>query len=265
MVAHRGASAELAEHTAAAYEKAIALGADAVECDVRLTRDGHLICLHDGTLSRTSDGRGRVSETTLEELRGMDFASWRLDLPDTADGLVDDRGGEHRVPVLEFDDLLDMVVNAPHELRLFVETKHPTRFGGLVEEQVVASLARHGLHEPGDPAMSPITVMSFASSALRRVKTAAPRLPLVQLYRSIPGFRRDGSLPRGVRITGIKIDIVLAHPSYVRRLHEAGNRCYVWTVDTPEQIEAVLAAGVDGIITNRPAEVIAAVRRDWDG
>ena len=65
VVAHRGASADLPEHTLAAFELALAQGADAIECDVRLTRDGHLVCMHDRRIDRTSSGSGRVSEMTL--------------------------------------------------------------------------------------------------------------------------------------------------------------------------------------------------------
>jgi len=254
VVAHRGASSEIAEHTARAYEKAIEQGADAVECDVRLTRDGHLVCVHDPTLSRTSDGRGRVSEVTLDELQDLDFSSWRTDLPASADDLISERPVE-ALPVLAFDDLLDLVVSTPRPLRLFVETKHPTRYGGLVEEQVVASLAQHGLHEPSDPQQSPITVMSFATTAVRRVHSLAPKLPTVLLYTTVPPLRRDGSLPRGINIVGPDIETVRRHPSYVQRVHKQGNRCYVWTVDEPEDVELVLSLGVEGIITNRPAMV----------
>lgn len=254
MVAHRGASSEIAEHTARAYEKAIEQGADAVECDIRLTKDGHLVCVHDPTLSRTSDGRGRVSEVTLDEMKDLDFSSWRTELPATADDLISERPVE-TLPVLAFDDLLELVVNTPRPLRLFVETKHPTRFGGLVEEQLVASLAQHGLHEPEDPRQSPITVMSFATTAVRRVHALAPNLPTVQLYRSVPPLRRDGTLARGIHIVGADIETVRKHPGYVQRVHNQGNRCYVWTVDEPDDVELVLALGVEGIITNRPAMV----------
>src|SRR6201998_3172869 len=76
VVAHRGASADRPEHTLAAYELALAQGAEGVECDVRLTRDGHLVCVHDRRVDRTSNGTGLVSDMTLEELRRLDFGSW---------------------------------------------------------------------------------------------------------------------------------------------------------------------------------------------
>src|ERR1044072_5233837 len=76
VVAHRGASAERPEHTLAAYELALQEGADGVECDVRLTRDGHLVCVHDRKVDRTSDGTGLVSEMTLAQLQEFDYGSW---------------------------------------------------------------------------------------------------------------------------------------------------------------------------------------------
>src|SRR5262249_15592311 len=75
VVAHRGASADRAEHTLAAYELALADGADGLECDVRLTSDGHLVCVHDRTVDRTSDGTGLVSEMTLAQLQELNFGS----------------------------------------------------------------------------------------------------------------------------------------------------------------------------------------------
>src|SRR6185369_6538393 len=76
VVAHRGASAERPEHTLAAYELALQEGADGVECDVRLTRDGHLVCVHDRKVDRTSNGTGLVSEMTLSQLRELNYGSW---------------------------------------------------------------------------------------------------------------------------------------------------------------------------------------------
>src|SRR5262245_47979548 len=82
--AHRGASATLPEHTLEAYELALAQGADGVECDVRLTRDGHLVCMHDSRLDRTSNGTGRVSKHSLAELDRLDFSSRHRAVPTSA-------------------------------------------------------------------------------------------------------------------------------------------------------------------------------------
>ena len=77
VVAHRGSSAAHAEHTLAAYELALTEGADSLECDVRLTRDGVLVCVHDRRIDRVSDGRGVLSTLELADLTDLDFAAWK--------------------------------------------------------------------------------------------------------------------------------------------------------------------------------------------
>ena len=259
VVAHRGSSVAVAEHTRAAYEQALDDGADGLECDVRLTIDGHLVCLHDRTLSRTSDLRGLISETPLADLRTADFGNWAIDLPESADELVgDDRFGvidRLRVPVLALEDLLALVADCGRRVDLMIETKHPTRYGGLVEQRLVETLQHFGMVDPR------VSVMSFATSALRRIRALAPGLPTVQLMQRVPLFYRDGSLPVGAGIAGPSVDIVRSHPRYVERLHAAGHPLFVWTVDEPRDIDLVLGLGVDAVITNRPAEVLARLRR----
>ncbi|HEY3629700.1 MAG TPA: glycerophosphodiester phosphodiesterase family protein [Jatrophihabitantaceae bacterium] len=279
VVAHRGASFDVAEHTLAAYTAAIESGADALECDVRLSRDGHLVCVHDRRVDRTSDGRGLVSELDLAGLNSLDFSSWHeaQDWPDTADHLLRDEPylagvAPDRVPgggVLTIERLLGLVHDASRPVRLLIETKHPTRYGGLVEKELVKMLARFGwAGQPGpvssirgrpvEPSAGRATVMSFAPIALRRVRLLAPEVPTVLLLerRLLPG-RRDGSLPSGVGIAGPGLATIRAHPGFVARAHAKGNAVYVWTVDEPADVRFVLDLGVDAVITNRPADVIA--------
>jgi glycerophosphoryl diester phosphodiesterase len=96
VVAHRGASADIAEHTLCAYLEALAVGADALECDVRLSADGHLVCVHDRDLRRTAGAPGKVSTMELSDLAELDFASWKKpwsDLDDEAPDLDPALGG----------------------------------------------------------------------------------------------------------------------------------------------------------------------------
>lgn len=137
VVAHRGASADRPEHTVAAYELALQEGADGVECDVRLTRDGHLVCIHDRRVDRTSSGTGLVSEMTLNELRQLDFGAWHGSRRD--DGDVGDTG------LLTLEELVRLVLDFKRPVKLFIETKHPVRYGGLVESKVLALLHRFGI------------------------------------------------------------------------------------------------------------------------
>ncbi len=283
VVAHRGASFDVAEHTESAYVAAIQSGADALECDVRLTRDGHLVCVHGRTVNRTSDGNGVVSELDLAGLTALDFSSWHATgagpnpgnrWPDSADeqvrddpylaGVAPDRSPSGGVLTLE--TLLGLVRDAERPVRLLIETKHPTRYGGLVEKELVRVLGRFGwagargpvtskaLRPDADPDQR-VTVMSFAPVALRRVRLLAPDIPLVLLMdRLLPG-RRDGGLPPGVRIAGPGLAVLAGDPGFVQRAHERGHQVYVWTVDTPRDIEFVLGLGVDAVISNRPGAV----------
>lgn len=263
VVAHRGASQDLAEHTLGAYRRAIDDGADALECDVRLTRDGHLVCVHDRRVERTSNGRGVVSEFALDELSELDFDSWHPGLPESADDLLDRPGGAapERRGVLTFAELLALVVDAPRPLRLLVETKHPTRYAGLVERALVSELRRFGLHAPADEDVAPVTMMSFSLLAVRRVAELAPKLPTVLLMSGVPVWLRNGALPASVRIAGPGVAAVTEQPQFVERAHDAGRKVYVWTVNEPSDVDLVTSLRVDGIITDRPAEVLRRVGR----
>lgn len=252
--AHRGSSAELPEHTLAAYLRALEEGADGLECDVRLSRDGHLVCLHDRRLDRVSNGRGRVSAYTLAELEALDFGSWH---PGCAPPDPDEPVDESRTRLLTLERLLDTVRAAGRPVRLLIETKHPTRHGGAVERRLVEMLRRYGLAEPRPDDPVQVVVMSFAPLAIRRIRELAPALPTVLLLEVLPAWLRLGRLPFGSRIAGPGIALVRARPHLVRALRAAGNQVYVWTVNEPADLELVLAAGVDGIITDRPAQALA--------
>jgi len=262
VVAHRGSSHSVAEHTLAAYRRAIDEGVDALECDVRLTRDGHLVCVHDRRIDRTSNGRGIVSEFDLADLGSYDFGSWKEAVPTPADRFIEERDlAAEPVPVLTLERLLEVVLGAPRPVRLLIETKHPTRYAGLVEQQLVRLLRRFGLADPPDPESPLVTVMSFSALGLRRIRLLAPNLPTVLLFDRAPVIRRDGSLPTGVRIAGPGIHVVRAHPGYVECVHARGHQVYVWTVNNPNDLDLVLSLGVEGIITDRPMEVLAGLGR----
>ncbi|AQT74200.1 MULTISPECIES: glycerophosphodiester phosphodiesterase [unclassified Streptomyces] len=235
VVAHRGASHEHPEHTLAAYRQAVADGADALECDVRLTADHRLVCVHDRRVERTSDGRGVVSEMTYEELSALDFGGWK--------------GEAHRgAQVLLFEDLLKEALAADRPVGLAVETKHPTRAGGRLEAELVRVLKDHGL---ADGRAGLVEVMSFSRNALIRLNRLAPGLPAVYLIER----RLRPVRPPFAGHAGPGIDLVRKDPGLVGRLRAKGLRVRVWTVDEPEDVELCVRLGVDTLITNRPREV----------
>jgi glycerophosphoryl diester phosphodiesterase len=251
VIAHRGASADAPEHTLAAYQRAVDAGADALECDVRLTADGHLVCVHDRRVDRTSDGRGVVSTLELAQLDELDFGLWH----DGMDGTAYPQLAARR-RVLTLEQLLELVADAGRLVELAVETKHPTRYAGLVERRLVELLDRFGWAHPRLGSETPVRVMSFSWLSLRRMRALAPSVPTVYLLERVPLRLRDGSLPAGVGIAGPSIEVVRAHPRYVSRLKAHGHQVHVWTVDDDADVGLCLDLGVDAIITNRPAAVL---------
>lgn len=173
VVAHRGASAARPEHTLAAYDLALKEGADGVECDVRLTRDGHLVCVHDRRLDRTSTGAGLVSTMTLAQLRELEYGAWH-------DSWRPD-GSHGDTSLLTLDALVSLVLDWHRPVKIFVETKHPVRYGSLVENKLLALLHRFGIAAPASADRSRAVVMSFSAAAVWRIRRAAPLLPTVLL------------------------------------------------------------------------------------
>lgn len=247
--AHRGGADALPEHTLGAYLRALDEGADGVECDVRLTRDGHLVCVHDSKLDRTSDGRGRVSTKTLAELEALNFGSWHPGYPADAELPTLSR-------LLTLERLLEAILSCGRPVRLLIETKHPSRYGAEVERRLIQMLRYYGLADPKPDDDIQITVMSFAALALRRVRAQAPRLPTVYLMEMVPPGVGRGLLPFGAQAAGPGIDVIRTRPALLPAIKAAGHRTYVWTVNEPQDLELVLEHRVDGVITDRPGFVL---------
>lgn len=251
--AHRGGADALPEHTLAAYLRALDEGADGVECDVRLSRDGHLVCVHDRRLDRTSNGTGRVSGKTLAELEALDYASWHP-AAGTGEWQVD------HVKLLTLDRLLSALRAHGRGVRLLIETKHPSRYGAEVERRLVEMLRRYGLAEPDPDDPIQVTVMSFAALALRRIRRLAPGIPTVYLLEILPPGVGRGRLPFGARIAGPGIALIRSRPQLVPALRAAGHQAYVWTVNDEPDLDLVLAQRPDGIISDRPRFVLERLR-----
>jgi glycerophosphoryl diester phosphodiesterase len=253
IIAHRGSSVHLPEQTLKAYVRAIAEGADALECDVRLTADSHLVCVHDRRVDRTSNGRGPVSTLELATLQGLDFGSWKKAHPGDAEMPEAD---EERDRLLTLRHLINTVLSCGREVGLVIETKHPTRYAGQVERELANVLSDFGLDREYVLGRPHVCVMSMSQVAIGRMRQLCPQVPLVYLMKgSVPLRFRDGGLPRGSRIAGLDKAIVRRWPKTVQRQHDHGHQVYVWTVDDAADIDRCLELGVDGIISNRPAFV----------
>jgi glycerophosphoryl diester phosphodiesterase len=257
-------TAEAPEHTLAAYRQAVEIGAHGVEVDVRMTRDGVLVCVHDRRVRHTSNGKGVVSALRLDELERFHFGARKPSALDRWAGdeitAVTDEPDVENGLVLTLDRLLEHATAGPGRVRLAIETKHPTRHTRKVEEALVASLRRFGLlgdRAPvewgGKPA---VRVMSFSQLAIRRMHELAPGIPTVQLIgKRLRTVRRE-LLIGSASAVGPGISLLRADPGYVADAHAAGKEVHVWTVNRPADMDFVRALSVDVAITDCPAELL---------
>jgi glycerophosphoryl diester phosphodiesterase len=254
VIAHRGSSATVAEHTVGAYRLAIEEGADALECDVRLTADGELVCLHDRTLERTGGSAGIVSSMTLAELRAVDWGAWKHDgaARDPDDGTL-----------VTLSALVELALGAGREIGLAIETKHPSRAGGRVEHAVAELLREYGLCGARRPGEVWARMMSFSAMAVRRMASLCPELPLVLLVSAQqPLPMRATRLVAGARTAGLDLALVRERPELVAERHETGDEVWVWTVDDEADMRLCTQLDVDAIISNRPAAVLDLLGRN---
>lgn len=230
IVAHRGYSGKYPELSSLAFEKALELPIHGIECDIRLSSDGKVVVHHDPTLDRTTNGSGRVSRLTWEELRRLKI------------------GGGQRMLLL--DELLEMLGDKKHHL--YIETKHPSGQGDILEEQMVLRLRYAGLLD--DPR---IHMISFSHRAIRRMAALAPHVDRIYLRRD---WERHFNLP----------DILLSQPtglgmSLLRgklqpgAIGAHGLPTYMWTIDKPEDMKWAWANGVDILATNQPEVALHAI------
>jgi glycerophosphoryl diester phosphodiesterase len=275
--AHRGSSRAFAEHTRAAYLQAIADGADGVECDVHLTRDQHVVLLHDATLDRTSDGTGQVADRTLAELRRLDFSSWK-------GARIPEAYGARSEQFLTLPELLDILRAAGRRIGLAIELKHPSPYQLRLEDRVLEVLRNEGW----DPATSMlanirVSFMSFSPDAVKHLLRTVPAEAVCQLVDNVKvadireelrlGVVTGSALANVMRaarsegerildaaeagIAGPSIGYVRAHPQAVRRWLGSGRRLRVWTVDAEADVERCRELGVHEITTNCPAQVLS--------
>lgn len=220
--AHRGDSFHAPENTMAAFRAAERAGADGIELDVHLSREGVPVVLHDATLDRTTDGRGPVARRTVRELRRLDAGGW----------FAPSFAGE-RVPTLE-----EVFAWAKDRLRLNVEIKT-----AAAADAVCRLLRRY----PGVR----ILVSSFDHRALEKLREEAPLLPL--------GFLSDGHLWRRAAERAARCGAESFHPRHdavtgplVAACHRRRMAVHAWTVDDPVRFRRLKRRGVDGVMTNDP-------------
>lgn len=244
-IGHRGASGSAPENTLAAFRLAADFGAQSIETDLQLSRDGRLVIFHDRTLARTADARGRVSAKTFDELRRLDAGSWFSRRVPGKRALRPFAG--ERIPTVE--EVL--AFGCERNIGLYLEMKAPS--GSGAEEAVVAAI-----HAAG--ALDRCHVICFDLDVLARVRELEPAIPLGYLFskRMRDAVRRavdagaETLLPRANRVTGKLVAEAKRHNLQV----------VTWTVDQPKQMKKLIALGVDGIMTNYPDRLAALLSGD---
>jgi len=237
--AHRGDLAHAPENTLPAFQQAIQKGADGVELDVKLTADGHVIVIHDSTVDRTTDGKGRVASLPLEAIRKLDAGKW-----------FNEKFAGTKVPLLE--EVFEVVGK---DKMINIELKDYTvSHDGLVKK-VCELIKRHDNHNQ-------ILFSSFFPSTLKVAAQALPEIPRGLL--AMPGL-----LGLWTRSFGFMFgDYQALHPhisstsrEQMQRAHRLKRRVHVWTVNKPEDIIQLKEWGVDGIITDDPQTAVRVLGR----
>jgi glycerophosphoryl diester phosphodiesterase len=231
VIAHRGSSAYAPENTLAAFKLAVEQEADAIELDVDLTRDGHVVVVHDATIDRTTDGRGRVADLTLEEIRRVDAGAWK-----------DAAFKGERVPLLK--EVLEAVGK---QLLINVELKGMALRGTGLEEKVAALIEQHDL-------IDRVILSSFNPFALRRAKQIDPRLAcglLVAPDLSI-FLRRAWLAPLIPRLNARHPHHSQVNKAMVDQFHAQGLTVNAWTINQAGIAHAMVQAGVDGLMGDDP-------------
>lgn len=226
--AHRGASAYAPENTMEAFRLANKLGADGIELDIHMTRDGHLVVAHDETIDRCSNGTGRIADMTLDELLNYDFSN--------------NMAGYKNVKIPTLKDVICYVRDT--NMTINIEIKSGIVIYDRIEEKAVSMVSKLGMKRR-------VIFSSFNHYSLTLVKKFDRNIPIGLLYseamvapyiyaktlnaEAIHPYYPTLMVPNTV--SGCKAHSVLIHP---------------WTVDEPEHMSWMFKEGVDAIITNYP-------------
>ena len=236
IIGHRGASGHAPENTLAAFKKAVALGATFIETDLQLSRDARFVAIHDDTLDRTTNGQGKVHDQTLAALRRMDAGSW----------FGSDYAGE-RIPTLE--EILEF--SKKNDIVFYLELKPSGSWGG--EHALIGAL-----RESGEVAR--VVVISFDPTILAGLRKIEPTLMTGVLYDGQLADPLKIAVDVGARQLVLRGDLVT--PAMIVEARKRDLQVVCWTVNHPAHIRLLIAAGVDGIMSDYPDRLVAALKKD---
>ena len=236
VIAHRGASGYAPENTLAAFKRALALGATFIETDLQLSRDARFVAIHDDTVNRTTNGTGKVHDLSLADLRRLDAGSW----------FGSEFTGE-RIPTL--DEILEF--SKKHDVVFYLELKPGGSWGG--EHALIGAL-----RESQEAAR--MVVISFDAGILEGLRKIEPTL--------MTGLLFDGQIDRpleravevGARQLAIRGDLVT--PALLTEARKKDLQVVCWTVNQAAHMRLLIDAGVDGIMSDYPDRIVAAIKKE---
>jgi glycerophosphoryl diester phosphodiesterase len=190
---------------------------------------------------------------TLAQLRELEYGAWHDSWrPDGTHG---------DTSLLTLDALVSLVLDWNRPVKLFIETKHPVRYGSLVESKLLALLHRFGIASPASADLSRSVVMSFSAAAVWRIRRAAPLLPTVLLGGSARYLTSSAATAVGATAVGPSLAALTEYPQLVDRAGAQGRSVYCWNVDEYQDIDFCRELGVAWIATNHPARTKARVQK----
>jgi glycerophosphoryl diester phosphodiesterase len=251
--AHRGGAALRPENTIEAFDHGLSFGADGLELDVHLSRDGVVVVHHDDTLDRTTNARGQISALTADELSRVDAGYWFTPSPAAASPVYPFRGGTIGIPTLR-----TVLQRYPHA-RLIVELKT-----GEVE---LAKRTVDLVREAG--AVDRVALGSFYWQGLNAARRYEPRIATGAareetrwaLYRSRVRWPLGRTKYRELQVPVRAGATTIVTPQFIAHAHRAGLPVRVWTINDPAEMEQLLSWGADSIISDRPDLAVEVVAR----
>jgi glycerophosphoryl diester phosphodiesterase len=236
VIAHRGASGNAPENTLAAFKKAVSLGATFIETDLQLSRDAHFVAIHDATVNRTTNGQGAVHDMTLAQLRRLDAGSW----------FGSEFAGE-RIPTLE--EILEF--SKKNDVVFYLEIKPAGSWGG--EHALIGALRESG-------EIPRIIVISFDAAIVMNLRKIEPTLMTGLLYDGQIENPLEKAVAIGARQVAVRGDLVT--PALIAEARKKDLQLVCWTVNHPAHMRLLIAAGVDGIMSDYPDRLLAAVKKE---
>ena len=236
MIAHRGASGHAPENTMAAFRRAVELGATFIETDLRLSRDARFVAIHDATLDRTTNGRGLVRDFTLEQLRELDAGSW-----------FGEKSAGERIPTIE--EIFAFAREA--DVVFYLEIKHEGTWG---VHHAMASALRAAENAPAR-----CVVISFDARTLENLRRLDATLMMGLLFEKPMPDAIAKAQKIGARQILPRADLVTR--DLVEKAHRADMQLATWTVNEIEEMRVLISTGVNGIMTNYPDRLCAAIEQ----